>query len=841
MLADLLLSLRRMRRHPAMWLIVMLNLTIGLTGVIAAFGVVRAVVLRQLPYPDADRLALIWEDNSKRGVGLTPNSAMNIADVKTGTKSFQNIGLLSETTVTLYGKADTEPVPIKVWRVTSDVFTAASVQPEFGRVLSPADEAPGASRVAVLSYGAWQRRFGGDPAIVGREIVLSGDAHTVIGVMPNAFTLPPAFRALLLGNTLAFGEAELWVSLKTTELPPARRTRAFITLARLTPGATIEQSQSELTVMGRRLAADYPDVNMGLDYRIVPLAQQVFGGVRPVLIVLFIVAVLVLLISMANAIHILLVDLSHRLGELAVRSALGATSLAIVRQLAIANFAACAIATTVALFCSAVILRLAGSATDAGVARLSESTVDTSVLAFTAALAIIVTAATTILTVRHVLGREIARVVREALSGQGAFRRLLLVTHVAIVIAVLAVAGSLTRSWWKLSAVNPGIRPDGVIVLRYVLPQSRYDTPARRIDFQRRLLAAVDSAAGSASGITAAATAEFFPFGEDQGLSNLVIEKRVPRDKNDEPKALSHGVSAAYFQVFGIPLMRGRLFEASDFEAGREPVAIVSDAFVRRYDDGQDMVGRRVKISIADPDKWATIVGVVGSTRGAGLSLPPQPEIIFPYTTASKRPYVNLLVRTAQQPPQPETQPKSQAQRQSPPLSRAAVLSALREVTRRADDQVQATVTDLDEHVMKAIGRSRLYGRVFGILAALAVILGVSGIYGAQSLLVSRKSRDIGVRLCLGAEPDAIIRVLLARFLLTGLLGVAAGIAAAAFAQRQLADVLYGIDAPDWLTIITSALLVIVMGVVATYVPAKQVCRQPLRALLADVDVRASG
>jgi putative ABC transport system permease protein len=683
-----------------------------------------------------------------------------------------------------------------------------------GRLLTAHDDQAGTPRVVVLSYGFWQRRFGGDPSIVGREIILSGETQTVVGVMPRGFTLPPTFRTVLIGSNLLFPEPTMWVSMKADELPPLRRTRQFMTLARLVPGATVEQVQSELSVIGHRLATDYPDVDMGLDYRVVPLSQQVFGTVRPVLVVVFVVAMLVLFLSMANVVHILLVDLSHRLSELALRAALGATTLAIIRQLALANLMACVISTAMALLGARVIVFLVSNASEAGVARLSEAAIDGPVLLFTAGLALVVAAATTTLTVRQVIGRDIAGVVRDALSGGGALRRVLLVTHIATVIAVMAVAGTLTRSWWRLSSVNPGIRSDGVVVLEFILPASRYDTPARRMDFQRQLLTATGSA-----GLQPAATADFYPYSDYAMLANITVEKRVPKDAYDEPKAQSRGVSQEYFQVLGIPLISGRLFDARD--DGREPVAVLSEAFVRRFGDGHEMLGRRIKISTIDPTLWVTVVGIVGSTHGAGLSLPAQPEVLYPYGMSSKRATLNMLVHS--------TQP------------RGALLATLRDAVRRVDSQVQPTVSDMADHVSKSIGRSRLYGSVFGILAALAIILGASGIYGAQSLLVSRKSRDIGVRLCLGAEPDAIVRALLMRFAYTALIGVAVGIAAAVVAQRQLADALYGVNAPDWLTIAGSAILVIAMGILATYWPARRACRQPLRALLADVTVRASG
>jgi putative ABC transport system permease protein len=812
MWSDLVLSLRRMRRRPGMWLIVVLNLTIGLTGVIAAFSVVRAVLLRQLPYPNPDRLVLIWEDNSKRGVGLTPNSALNMHDVLAATHAFESAGLLNDVTVTFYGKTEAEP--IKVYLVTSGALAVANTQPLLGRVLTAHDDEPGTPRVVVLSYGFWQRRFGGDPSIVGREIILNGETQTVVGVMPKGFTLPPTFRTVLIGTNLLFPEPTLWVSMKANELPPLRRTRQFMTLARLVPGVTVEQVQSELSVIGHRLATDYPDVDMGLDYRIVPLSQQVFGTVRPVLIVVFVVALLVLILSMANAIHILLVDLSYRLSELALRAALGATTMAIVRQLAIANLTACVMSTALALLAARVIVSLVSQASDAGVARLSESAIDGPVILFTAALALVVAFATTILTVRQVIGREIAGIVRNALSGGGALRRVLLVTHVATVIAVMAVAGTLARSWWRLSAVDSGVRSDGVVVLEFILPASRYDTPARRIDFQRQMLTAVAGA-----GLQPAATADFYPYSDYAMLANVTVDKRVPKDAYDEPKAQTRGVSPDYFQVLGIPLLSGRLFDARD--DGREPVAVLSDAFVRRFGDGHEMLGRRIKISTVDPALWVTVIGIVGSTHGAGLSLPAQPEILFPYGMSSKRATLNVLVHS--------TQP------------RGALLAALHDAVQRVDGQLQPTVSDMADHVAKSIGRSRLYGSVFGILATLAILLGASGIYGAQSLLVSRKSRDIGVRLCLGAEPDEIVRALLVRFAYTACIGVAVGVAAAVIAQRQLADALYGVTAPDWLTIAASATLVIALGIAATYWPARQACRQPLRALLTDVEMRASG
>ncbi len=816
MWSDLMLSLRRMRRHPGMWLIVVLNLTIGLSGVIASFAVVRAVLLRQLPYPDADRLVLIWEDNSKRGVGLTPNSAMNITDVKAGTTAFQKMGLLSEETVTLYAAAEAEP--IKVYRVSPDVFSVINVQPQLGRVLHAQDEDPATSKVVVLSYGIWQRRFGGDPSIVGREITLSGDPHTVVGIMPKSFGLPPTFRATLIGSSVVFHDAELWLPLKTNELPPLRRVRMYMTLARLTPSATLDQAQNELHVVGARLAKDYADVDMGLDYRVVSLSQQVFGAVRPVLVALFVVALLVLVLSTANAVHILLVDLSYRLSELALRSALGATPLATIRQLAIANLTACAVSTVAALVFAQIIVALVAQASDAGVARLSESSIDGTVVLFTIGISAIVAAATTMVTVRQVVGQRIAGVVRESLAGDSALRRILLVTHVAIVVAVLAVAAGLTRSWQQLSEVTPGIRSEGVTVLQFMLPQSRYDTPARRIEFQQRLLHEIES---GGQPITTATT-DFFPFGDDTFLSNVTVEGRVPKDVYDEPKAFSRAVSPGYTQVLGIPLISGRFFENHDDVRQPPPIAVVSDAFVRRYGDGRDsgsIIGHRIKVNAVDPALWLTIVGVIGSTHGAGLNLPAQPEVLVPYGLRGKRANVALLVYSPQQPP----------------------LNTVNGALQRVDPQLKPTVTAMEDQVSNSMGRSRLYSRVFGVLAAIALILGLSGIYGAQSLLVSRRSRDIGVRLCLGAETDQVIRTLLTRFVYTGLIGIILGIAGAAYAERQLAEVLYGIDAPDWLTIGGSALLVIALGVAATYLPARRACRQPLRTLLDDVTMRASG
>ncbi len=474
--------------------------------------------------------------------------------------------------------------------------------------------------------------------------------------------------------------------------------------------------------------------------------------------------------------------------------------------------------TVAALVFAQIIVALVAQASDAGVARLSESSIDGTVVLFTIGISAIVAAATTMVTVRQVVGQRIAGVVRESLAGDSALRRILLVTHVAIVVAVLAVAAGLTRSWQQLSEVTPGIRSEGVTVLQFMLPQSRYDTPARRIEFQQRLLHEIES---GGQPITTATT-DFFPFGDDTFLSNVTVEGRVPKDVYDEPKAFSRAVSPGYTQVLGIPLISGRFFENHDDVRQPPPIAVVSDAFVRRYGDGRDsgsIIGHRIKVNAVDPALWLTIVGVIGSTHGAGLNLPAQPEVLVPYGLRGKRANVALLVYSPQQPP----------------------LNTVNGALQRVDPQLKPTVTAMEDQVSNSMGRSRLYSRVFGVLAAIALILGLSGIYGAQSLLVSRRSRDIGVRLCLGAETDQVIRTLLTRFVYTGLIGIILGIAGAAYAERQLAEVLYGIDAPDWLTIGGSALLVIALGVAATYLPARRACRQPLRTLLDDVTMRASG
>jgi putative ABC transport system permease protein len=797
---NLVHTVRHLRRRPVLTAVGIISLAIGIGCALACASVVNAVLFRAFPYRDADRLVLVWENNAKRGVGLTPTSILNYRDLKDGATSFENLGAFGDEVFSLDGTDRSERA--FGYRVTAGVLEQTCIAPMIGRLFTAAEDQPGGADVVVLSHGLWQRRFGGDPQILGRQIRLTGVPHTVIGVMPRGFMLPPIFSVRLVGVDIVMKEADLWVPYKLDDFPQQRDARFLFMLGHLKPGRSVAAAQAEASGIAHRLATDYSVDDFGLDFTVVPLETQVLSSVRTLLFLLLLVGALVLIIAATDAAHLLLADSLTMTGETAVRSALGASPWRLASQQGTLSVTWCALATIGALVVAAAIQSPVAAYAKANVPRLNEVRFDGTVGVTALALGAAVALGISLLPIAYARKTAATR----SMSGTAApvgmprWRRLFVIVQLAVAIVVMSTAALLFRSADALAQVNPGFAAENVSVFELMLPESRYATPARRVEFQRRVLEQLADVASA----KASATVDFLPLAGETAVINFTIENHVPVNIEKKPRAALRAVSRSYFDVLAIPAIDGRRFVAGD-EGGSDAV-IVNDAFVRRFLPDADIIGRRIKRGEATSQHpWMTVVGVVGSVRGAGLSIEPQPEVFVPYVRGNiPRAVVSVIVKSAL-PPQ-------------------ALAPAVVERIHRVDAALSpTTVTNMTELVGRASGQPVFYARLFGLLAAVATLLSLVGVYSVAALGVSARSNEIAIRSCLGAQPNDIVRLVLLETGIAVASAVAAGAAGAWLLQRQMGALVYGVESTDWLAIAASAFVLSTFALAAVYVAVRRV------------------
>lgn len=800
-------TIRHLRRRPVLTGVGIVSLAIGIGCALACASVVNAVLFRAFPYRDSNRLVLVWENNSKRGVGLTPSSILNYKDLKQGATTFEDLGAFADDLFSLDGADRSDRV--FAYKTTAGLLEQTRVAPLIGRVFTAAEDVPGGPDVVVLSHGVWQRRFGSDPDIVGKTIRLTGVPHTVIGVMPRGFALPPVFGVRLVGMDIVLKEADLWMPLKLDGEPQRRDARGLFVLGRLKPGHSVQESQAEASNIAHRLATDYPVDDFGLDFTVVPLETQVLANVRTLLFLLLLVGALVLVIAATDAAHLLLADSLTMTGETAVRSALGASPWRLASQQGTLSLTWCVLATIGALAIAAAIQAPVATYTKANVPRLTEVSFDWTVGAVALAIGVAVAFGISLLPIAY--AKKTAS--RRSMSGAAApvgmpkWRRMFVIVQLAVAIVVMATAALLYRSAETLSRVNPGFVADHVSVFEFMLPDSSYPSPAQRVEFQRRALEQIAGIPGTEG----AATVDFLPFGGSTAVINFTIENHAPASVDAKPRAALRAVSGSYFDVLSIPTIDGRRFTTSD-EGATATTAVVNDAFIRRFLPGEAIVGRRIKRGEPDSkNPWLTVVGVVGSVRGAGLNIEPQPEVFLPYVKGTApREAVNIIVKTSM-PPQ------------------ALAPSVVDRVHRVDAALAPTTVTDMTELVARASGQPYFYARLFGLLAGIATLLGLVGVYSVAALGVSARTEEIAIRSCLGAQPNDIIRLVLRETGAAVCSAVVIGAFGAWMLQRRMGAFVYGVESNDWTIIAASAVLLSVFALGAVYIAVRRVSGiQPL-------------
>ena len=805
MWADVKYTMRSLTAQPLFYTVVILTLALGVGANAAIFTVVNAVLLRPLPYPDPDRLMMVWTYNPRQGFDKDVATYPNFEDWRRGSQSFERMSAYFGASVTLTGSGD--PVQIRGARVTHEFFDTMQVRPALGRALVPENGRAGGERVVLLSHGLWTRRFGADPATVGRQIALNGLSHEVLGVMPASFAQP--------------SDAEFWLPLAPVgqfeSLFTARGAYWATIIGRLKPGVTRAAAQAEMDGIAMRLEKEYPS-NAGVGIRLVPLHEEIVGDVKRPLLILLGAVCFVLLIACANVANLLLTRAASRTRELAIRTALGAGRGRLSRQLLTESLVLGLLGGIAGLALAAWATGLLRSLAPPDLPRLTDVAIDARVLLYTAGAAFLTSVLFGIVPAFHATRREVGAALKEGgRTGtdrrSGRLRTVLAIAELAIALVLLVGASLLIRSFLALSHEDPGFAREGVLTLRLQLPAAKYREPARVAAFHEQLIERL----GALPGVESSAAGSTLLLSRLPNSAGINIEGRppLPSDVVNLPVPYD-SVSPEFFTTLQIPLRRGRFFSRADGPESQE-VAIVNEAFVRRFFPGEDPLGKRVTFGTPGrPDtQWQTIVGVVADTKRGGFGRPPWAEVYFPMRQAPD-PRVLVLLRTG-----------------GDPLALAAAAQAA--VWSIDRDQAISGIRTVRELLAQQEANRWFTTLLLGLFASVALVLALIGIYGVIAYSTAQRTQEIGIRLALGADRRSVLRLVLAGGLRIALAGLALGLAGALALTRVLSSLLYGVGARDPLTFVVVPAVLLLVALAACWMPARRAMRvDPLTALRAE-------
>ena len=816
LLQDLRYAIRTLARARAFTVAAVLSLAIGIGANTTIFSVANALLLRPLPYREADRLVILW--NRSPGLAITQDwfSTAQYFDIRTGHSGFEQVAIAIGGNYTLTG--DGEPERIGVAQVSSNLLPMIGGRALWGRLFTPDEDAAGHAPVAVLSYDLWQRRYGGDRHIVGRPVLINGVAHPVVGILPRGFALPHEVLPILYGPP----QAEILVSLPLgTGAAHNRGREDYNVIAKLRRGVTVRQAQAEMDTITARLRRDYPDYyppNGGLTFGIVPLLDQVVGDTRRPIVILLGAVGFVLLIACANVANLLLSRAITRQKEIAVRAALGAGRGRIARQLLTESLLLAGAGGAAGVLFSWWGVRWIQAFGTKSVPRLHEIGIDSRVLLFTTVISlcagVLFGLAPALRNSRLDLNSALKDAGRGS-AGMGAMwgrgnhlRRLLVVGELALAVLLLIGAGLLIRSFARIHTVPPGFDANGVLTFDLAMAGRKYDDPQKVLSAYRELWERLDRLPGvSASGGTSS-----LPLTEQFAWTPIVIEGRVPPAGEKFLNADIRVVGGRYFEAMRIPLRAGRFFNEQDI-IGKTRVTIIDERMAREYFPGQDPVGKRIRLVQSRlPDYWMTIVGVVGRVKQDALDSDSRIAFYRPQTQSPSR-GMTVAVRAGYDP--------------------AVLGAALKRELRAIDPDLPVyAVKTMRQWVEESLAPRRFLEGLLTLFAALALALAAIGIYGVMAYLVSQGSREIGIRLALGATREAILRLVLGRGMALALYGVTIGMAAAWGLTRLMRGLLFEVDALDAATFGTTAVVLAAVAALATYAPARRASRlDPLESL----------
>ena len=786
---DLRHSFRMMRKNPGFAIVAVVVLSLGIGANTAIFSVVSSVLLRPLPFPEPERIVMVFENNLAKGWDDFMVSPPNFIDWREQNHVFESVAAFRTGPLNLAGGL--EPERVLGARISQNLFELLRAKVFLGRTFSTEEDLPGGDRVIIISYGLWQRRFGGDPSLIDQPIWVNGRSSMVVGVMPQGFQFP--------------SRAEAWVPMAFNADDLRSRGAHFISVvARLRPGVSPQVAQADVDNITAGLQERYPRSNAGWGAKVTPLLEVTVGKIRPALMILLGAVVLVLLIACANVSNLLLARATARRKEIGVRTALGATRRRLIRQLLTESLVLSLVSGLLGLVLAFWGVKLIVSISPESIPRSDQIAIDGRVLGVSMLVSVLAGIVfgtfPALQTSKLDLSDTLKETARSSSGGRGAriARNLLVVLEVSVSFALLVSAGLLIRSFLRVFDVDPGFRSENLVTMQMSLPQAKYPKAAQQTAFLDQVLDRIKSLPG----MDAAAATSTLPFVGDY-INSFTIDGPSTLAPNELASATYYSVTPEYFDAMGIPLVKGRYFNQHDAESAAR-VVIISETLAQRYFQKDDPVGRQIRIN--DGAKIAReIIGVVGDVKQHGLESATTSQLYEPYAQAPLSSFT-LTLRTS-------SNPENLA-----PVIRSQIYAA-------DPEQAVANLKTLNQIVSDSVASRRLTMFLLTVFAAIAVTLAAVGLYGVLAYSVTHRAHEIGIRIALGAEPGDVSRAVIGQALALSSVGGLIGLAGALAFAHLLSNLLFGVGASDPATYVAIMVMLYAVVFCASYFPARRATR----------------
>ena len=788
---DLRYGLRTLIKNPGFTIVAVIALALGIGANSAIFSVVNAVLLRPLPYKNPDQLVVIWENATHLGFPKDTPSPANFLDWRQQSTLFEGMAAFAERSFNLTGVG--EPERLDGRRVSANLFEMLGVKPIVGRTFVPQEDQPGA-KVVLLNEGLWKRRFGGDPAVVGRAVNLNGEPYTVVGVLPQTVRLPTS------GNW----RDQVWVPLAFPSEEAASRGAHYLeVIARMKPGMTLPKAQAEMDTIAARLAQQYPDFNARRGAVVTPLHEEIVGKMKSPLLILLGAVAFVLLIACANVANLLLARAAVRQKEIALRLALGANRARLTKQLLVESVLLSLVGGLVGLGAAYFGLNVLTRFIPRDVAQADTITIDAKVLLFTLAVAVVTGLIFGLAPATHASHFNLNETLKEGGRDSGAgvrgkrLRNSLVIAEVATSFILLVGAGLLINSFVHLRTLDPGFRADHLLTLNVDLSEVKYPDTQRRTAFFEEVTRRVQTLPG----VQSVAVAGNLPFTYNGDSTSIAVEG-IPDPPIDQwPDVIYRTIGPGYLATMGIPLVRGRDFNDQD-TLDTTPVVVISEKTAKHYWPNEEPIGKRLKTGATTSNiPWRTVIGVVKDVRQNDFIAEPKMQMYFSYRQVKDLVANALVVRTSVD-----------------PLSLA---TSVRNTIWAVDkDQPVANIDSMEHIVAGAVARQRFSMLLLAIFAGLALVLAAVGIYGVMSYSVAQQTREIGIRIALGAQRGDVLRMTVKEGLKLVGVGLLIGLISAFVLTRVMESLLFGISATDPVTFGIICVVLLIVATLASYIPA---------------------
>ncbi len=804
LLQDARYGLRMLRKSPAVTVVAVISLALGIGANSAIFSVVNAILLKSLPYNDPERIVLVWGSSPTQGNHRNQVSATDVDDWRHQNNVFEEVTTYGNWSATFMGDGD--PERVSGVQVGDGFFSIMKGRPLLGRVFTPEEQEDGKDSVIVLGYSLWQRRFAGDPTIVGQKVTLSARPYTVVGVMPAEFRPLPV--------SLIEPQGQFYRPVAEPHDEEERGSRHLRAIARLKPSVTIEQAQTEMSGIASRIEQQHPTYNTGYGVRLVTLSEDTVGGLRPTLLTLFGAVLFVLLIACANVGNLLLARSTARHKEIAIRSALGAGRARLVRQFltesVILALTGGALGLLLALWGTSFVESLGSRVTP----LLSGIEIDARVLAFTIVISVVTGIVFGLAPALHVTKPDLNESLKEGGRSSGAgssrnrLRSILVVAEIAMALVLLVCAGLLIKTMMRLHDVNPGFNPESTLTMNVVMSSAKRPQPASWVAFYDQMLKRIEALPG----VKGAGLTSVLPFSSNFDGRALAVED-YPKPRGEEFNVDLYITTPGYLRAMSVTLLKGRAMEEHD-TAEAAPVALINETMARELWPSEDPLGKRIKFpgSEKNPQPWRTVVGVVGDVSQYGLDrkIPMQiylPEAQYPTSV------MTLVVRADSNPGN-------------------LVATIRNEILSIDRDQAISDVATMEQLLSDSISLRRFSMLLLLAFAGVALVLAAIGIYGVISYSVTQRTREIGIRIALGAQRGDIVRLVVGQGMALTIGGVCLGVVAAILLTRMMSSLLFGVSATDPVTFAVIALLLAGVALLACYIPARRATKvDPMVAL----------